>query len=205
MDFASTSFVLGYHGCSLNLAQRVVAGKDILHASHNDYDWLGDGIYFWEHNASRAFEFATESAIRKRRSMRSAPKIAVVGAVIDLGFCLNLLDSRFIQVVRGAYDELVQLSLKSQSPLPRNTGGDDLLKRNLDCAVLRTLHQNRKEEGKPPFQTVRAAFIEGERLYENAGFSTKNHIQICVCDPRCIKGYFWPLDESGKPAAFTEG
>jgi len=117
VDFASTSFVLGYHGCSLNLAQRVVAGKDILHASHNDYDWLGDGIYFWEHNASRAFEFATESAIRKRRSMRSAPKIAVVGAVIDLGFCLNLLDSRFIQiaVLSKLYGVLTMNSFSSAS------------------------------------------------------------------------------------------
>ena len=203
MDFASTSFILGYHGCPLNIAQRVVAGRDVLYASHNDYDWLGDGIYFWEHNANRAYEFGIESTIRKRPSSRQAPRIAVVGAVIDLGYCLNLLDSRYIQMVRGAYDELVQFSLESHSLLPRNTGGDDLLKRNLDCAVLRMLHQMRTEKGKPPFQSVRAAFIEGERLYENAGFSTKNHIQICVCDPKCIKGYFWPLDEGGKPAVFT--
>ena len=25
-----------------------------------------------------------------------------------------------------------------------------------------------------------------------AGFAEKNHIQICVCNPNCIKGYFLP-------------
>jgi hypothetical protein len=67
---------------------------------------------------------------------------------------------------------------------------------------VRTLHQAREDAGKEPFETVRAAYVEGERLYENAGFYAKNHIQICVRDPRCIKAYFRPLDETGKPAVF---
>jgi hypothetical protein len=92
---------------------------------------------------------------------------------------------------------------ENQMPLPRNTGGSDLLERNLDCAVLRTLHQRREEAGVTLFQTVRAAFVEGNPLYENAGFSSKNHIQICVRDQRCIKGYFRPLDETGMPTTFT--
>ena len=35
-------------------------------------------------------------------------------------------------------------------------------------------------------------FWEGKPLYPNAGFAEKNHIQICVCNPNCIKGYFLP-------------
>ena len=53
--------------------------------SENTYDWLGHGIYFWEHNYQRALEWAQQS-----------PKVehpAVIGAVIDLGYCLNLTDS----------------------------------------------------------------------------------------------------------------
>jgi hypothetical protein len=203
VNFASTSFVLGYHGCPLNLAQKVIAGKAVLHPSHNDYDWLGDGIYFWEHNADRAYQFAMEAVFRNRTRGRKVPKVGVIGAIIDLGFCLNLLDSRYIRMVHDAYDQFVEYSLNSHAPLPTNSGGADLLKRHLDCAVLRSLHQTRNDADEPAFQTVRAAFIEGDRLYENAGFSTKNHIQICVCDPKCIKGYFWPLDEGGKPAVFT--
>jgi len=202
VDFAATSFILGYHGCAYSLAQKVVAGKDVLHSSHNDYDWLGDGIYFWEHNAHRAYQFAVEAAQRRQPRNRRTARIGVIGAIIDLGFCLNLLDSRYIEMVRVAHEQLVQISAEIRAPMPRNTGGDDLLKRNLDCAVLRTLHKAREDAGRTPFQTIRAAFIEGERLYENAGFSTKNHIQVCVRDPKCIKGYFWPLDELGKPATF---
>jgi hypothetical protein len=192
---ASTSFVLGYHGCDRKVAERVLAGKQPLKPSQNDYDWLGDGIYFWEHNPSRAFEFAAE--IRARTHKIGAP--AVVGAIIDLGFCLNLLDTRFIDMVREAYEDLKKGLNEAGTPLPRNSTGTDLLVRKLDCAVIRFLHTNREKLGEPPFDTLRAAFVEGERLYENAGFAAKNHIQICVRNLACIKGYFRPLDDAGKP------
>jgi hypothetical protein len=202
VDPASTSFVLGYHGCDGALAERVFAGRASLTASHNDYDWLGDGIYFWEHNARRAFEFATEIARRPRNKRQKIKKPAVVGAVIDLGFCLNLLDGRYIQMLRLAHLELERSVASAGLELPKNSGGDDLLNRKLDCAVIRMLHQRREEAEEAPFDTVRAVFVEGQRLYKNAGFRTKNHIQICVCNPRCIKGYFRPLDDAGKPIRF---
>lgn len=41
MNPASTSFVLGYHGCDRKVAERVLAGKQQLIPSRNDYDWLG--------------------------------------------------------------------------------------------------------------------------------------------------------------------
>jgi hypothetical protein len=49
---------------------------------------------------------------------------------------------------------------------------------------------------------VRAAFVEGGQLYPDAGFSAKSHIQICVRNVACIKGYFRPLDDRGKPVVF---
>ena len=61
----------------------------------------------------------------------------------------------------------------------------------------------RSATDEQPFDTVRAAFLEGDRLYDNAGFASKNHIQICVRELRCIKGYFRPLDESGRPIRFA--
>lgn len=74
-------------------------------------------------------------------------------------------------------------------------GGDELLLRHLDRAVIEATHYLQSQlvkEGKAPyeFDTVRAVFVEGKELYENAGFCTKNHIQICVRNPNCIKGYF---------------
>jgi hypothetical protein len=202
LNDASTSFVLGYHGCDQALAERIFAGKASLKPSHNDYDWLGDGIYFWEHNARRAYEFAVELSKQRRGGKSKVKQPAVVGAIIDLAFCLNLLDSRYIEMVRLAHENLLAFHEAANTPLPTNTVGRDLLKRDLDCAVLRTLHRTREETDERPFDTVRAAFVEGAQLYPGAGFAAKNHIQICVREPRCIKGYFRPLNEKGKPMKF---
>jgi hypothetical protein len=200
---ASTSFVLGYHGCDRRVAERVLSGKHPLTPSANDYDWLGDGIYFWEHNARRAYDYAVELRDRSRNRRQKVKEPAVVGAIIDLGLCLNLLDSRFIELVRQEHQHLERLSAEAGTEMPRNLVGPDLLVRQLDCAVIRFLHATREQQGKEPFDTVRAAFFEGERLYENSGFAAKNHIQLCVRNVACIKGYFRPLDEDGKPLVFT--
>ena len=201
MDPASTSFVLGYHGCDRRVAQRVLSDRHSLRPSANDYDWLGDGIYFWEHNAFRAYEFACTARDRRLGKPR-IENPTVIGAIIDLGLCLNLLDSRFIEMVRQAHGDLVEYSRKTDTPLPKNSRGQDWLLRNLDCAVIRFLHRARDKDHDEPFDSVRAAFLEGERLYANAGFAAKSHIQICVRNLACIKGYFRPLDADGKAVEF---
>jgi hypothetical protein len=61
---------------------------------------------------------------------------------------------------------------------------------DLDCAVLQTLHELRKEAGRPPFDTVRGFFLEGRELYPAAGFRELDHIQICVCTASKVIGYF---------------
>lgn len=73
-----------------------------------------------------------------------------------------------------------------------------MILRDLDRAVIEYLHGVLEKKKTPPFDTVRAAFWEGDDLYPNAGFKEKNHIQICVRNPNCIKGYFRPLDPDSK-------
>ncbi|MFI5379332.1 MAG: hypothetical protein ACHRHE_08545 [Tepidisphaerales bacterium] len=97
------------------MAEAIFAGKSLLKPSQNDYDWLGHGIYFWENNPQRALEYARD--LRKRP--RGAAKInrpAVVGAVIDLGFCMNLLDSQFLRMVKDGYESLAALSRQAGRP-----------------------------------------------------------------------------------------
>lgn len=202
MDPASTIFVLGYHGCDRSVAERVFAGADVLAPSHNDYDWLADGIYFWEHNATRAFDFARELRDQPRNDRQRIEHPAVVGAVIDLGLCLNLLDARFIRAVRASYDRLIADHRNAGTSTPTNSADRDILRRGLDCAVVRNLHNLRADTGVAPFDTVRAAYVEGGPLYETAGFAAKNHIQVCVRNPAAIQGYFRPLGTDGRPAAF---
>ncbi|MDD2621116.1 MAG: hypothetical protein PHC92_10670 [Syntrophomonadaceae bacterium] len=78
--------------------------------------------------------------------------------------------------------------------MPENYGSSDMLLRPLDCLVLETLHDYNESQKRPSFDTVRGAFLEGEKPYPTAGFKQKNHIQICVRNPNCIKGYIVPRE-----------
>ena len=86
----SHSLAIGYHGCDRNLAGRIVAGKTELKPSENAWDWLGHGIYLWEDSPARALRWAEAEAGRAGSKIKSP---AVLGAVVDLGNCLNLADT----------------------------------------------------------------------------------------------------------------
>ena len=76
-----------------------------------------------------------------------------------------------------------------QSNRLRDESGAYLL-RTLDCAVLEHLHQMRGDAGLPQYDTVIGALWEGKDLYQDAGITDKNHMQICVRNEECIRGYF---------------
>ncbi|MBY0580028.1 MAG: hypothetical protein K2P57_13420 [Burkholderiales bacterium] len=186
---AQPSFVLGFHGCDKSVAEKILSGETRhLTASKNDYDWLGNGIYFWESNPQRADDFANEAANGGKNSRGKIKTPYVIGAVIDLGRCLNLIDSAALEQVAFGYELLSMI----QSPLPTN--GQNLKARRLDCAAIQTLHYYRDHKDLLHYDTVRGVFWEGEELYPGAGFSEKNHIQICVRNTGCIKGYFRPIE-----------
>ncbi len=185
--------ILGYHGCDRAVGDAVLSGKTELRASNNTYDWLGHGIYFWEHNPTRANEWARLLQSKPRQGRRQIQKPMVLGAVIDLGVCLNLLDSKFLSQLPNAYEKLRTLHDHLNSPMPENKtlgGSTDLLLRHLDCAVIETLHQFRADAGESAFDSVRGVFVEGDALYPGAAIQKFNHIQVCVRNPACIKGYF---------------
>ena len=54
-----------------------------------------------------------------------------------------------------------------------------------------------------PFDSVRCAFEEGEPSFPGSGILDKTHIQICIRNPICIKGYFHPLDIDGTVMRFN--
>lgn len=195
-----SNLVIGFHGCDQSVVDKVVAGKDDLLASRNDYDWLGNGIYFWENNEERAYEWAMTLS---RRSGSSIKQPAVIGAIIDLGYCLDLTDSAYLKELSKTYNVLEEICKSTGEPMPVNkTAGNssDLLLRKLDCAVIEMTHKLNKAANKRAYDSVRGVFWEGRPLYPNAGFAEKNHIQICICNPNCIKGYFLPREiDKGYP------
>ena len=183
-DRLAAGFVLGFHGCDRAVGEALLAGA-AFEESKNAYDWLGRGAYFWEANPQRGLAFAEELRRRKPGKINDP---AVVGAVIDLGVCLDLTTQSGIQQVRGAYDQLAEMSGDSGYELPKN--GPDLLRRNLDCAVINWLHTMRKDAGENPVDTVRGVFVEGKPVFPESGFYAKTHIQIAVRNAKSIKGVF---------------
>lgn len=174
----------------------MISGKDQLRASANPYDWLGHGIYFWENNPQRAMDYAEMVMKYPGRAKRRVKTPFVVGAVIDPGHCLNLLQGDSISLVKQAYELLVMSQEKAGLPLPENKRQEEgvPLLRYLDCAVLEALHTYRETHNESAFDSVRAVFTEGGEIYRSAGFRDKSHIQVCVRNPNCIKGYFHQLD-----------
>jgi hypothetical protein len=184
------ALIYGFHGCDRAVADRVLEGSERLLPSENEYDWLGHGIYFWENDPQRAFEFADQAARRTSRASRGKITTpAVIGAVIDLGQCLNLLSAKHIEEFKGAYE------ISRSNPTVAGLANDEkhFGARYLDCAVVQTLHEYRRERGFHPYDSVRSVFWEGKPIYEGAGIHDRNHIQVCVCNVACIKGYFRPI------------
>lgn len=188
------NLVIGYHGCSYDTARKIFEGEiPHLSPSTNDYDWLGHGIYFWENDYKRARKWAENT--------KKEP--AVIGAIILPNNCLDLLQQEQIDILRLAYNSykegLILQGIKEKD-FPKNEegfkGDKDLLKRELDCQVINYLHNNVKELKISPFDSVRAAFLEGKAIFPGSKLMEKSHIQWAIRNPeKCILGYFRPFKD----------
>ncbi|MGE0536210.1 MAG: hypothetical protein AB7O68_14615 [Pirellulales bacterium] len=176
--------ILGYHGCEEEFARSLLDGSQPIaewKPSMNEYDWLGHGIYFWEHSPSRARRWAEDQECRRPD---------VVGAVIQLGRCFDLLNEEITGLLPGTYNLLEASFQDAGQPLPENRGAAGKL-RNLDCLVINDCLNRLRGKGIE-YDTVRGAFLEGDAAYPNAGFARETHIQIAVLNPDCILGIFRP-------------
>lgn len=96
------------------------------------------------------------------------------------------------------YSEFIGDLKKTGTPIPQNTdlkGRPDPngILRFLDCFLIEHLHSVRDiTEDIPYFDTVRGAFTEGMSAYPGTQFGDKNHIQVCIRNKKCIKGFFLP-------------
>lgn len=73
----SPNLVLGFHGCTKKVFKKILFHHEELEFSNNSYDWLGNGIYFWENSYDRAMDWA------KGHCKDEEP--AVIGTVLDSG------------------------------------------------------------------------------------------------------------------------
>ena len=187
--------VIGYHGCDAAVRDHVIQQGGQLMAFPKTYDWLGQGIDFWEHGPARAMEWAEA---QKKRGKLKTP--AVLGALLHLGQCFDLLDALYTDILAEAYPRFEQEVVEFWGdPLPKNkrlhADDDDLLLRDLDCAVVNWTIDELKEDGAS-FHSVRGVFQEGAPAFPESEIRRRSHIQIAVRDPACILGYFLPSSES---------
>lgn len=192
---AEPGLIIGFHGCDQSIRDKVLIGETKLRVSNNIHDWLGSGFYFWQNNFERALDFATRSPGKSKKISQPA----VLGAVLDLGNCLDLTDKRWIDLVKESYENFKETTELEGNKLPVNANqkndphSNDKVLRKLDCAVIENIH--RIVGSTDPFDSVRGMFIEGNALYEGAGFYEKTNVQICIRNPKCIKGFFMPRAE----------
>lgn len=189
--------VLGFHGCDKEVGEKLLRGEiEHLEHSSNNHDWLGNGLYFWENDPLRAWEFAQNQHSKPHTSKGYVKTPFVVGAVIDLGHCLNLTDRTALNELSRAFTFLQQAYASAGQPLPANKG-ENMGARFLDRAVIEMVHALRSKLNEqhivPSYDSVRSPFPEGDFLYQGAGFRAHNHIQLAIRNNACIKGYFRPL------------
>ena len=185
--------VVGYHGTGLASALRIVNRIEGFRRSDRDYDWLGRGIYFWDHAPKQALKWA-EGRQKKYRDKknkttnderRATEPLAVIACMIRLGFCLDLTEPENIQYLGELFESYKGLSGNS---LPRN----DRHIRKLDRAVFEYAYWVIEHtEPNVSIDTARGIYVPkdgSKRIWEGSWISRDTHIQICVRNPRSLLG-----------------
>ncbi len=193
------ALILAYHGCDITVRDRLVKGTLArLKPSVNCYDWLGDGVYFFEGDAERAFGFADAShrAAEKLLSARPIVTPSVVGAVLAVSRCWDMTTVSGQRIYQSALAELRVSRDLCGRPMPVNRAADledeTVLLRGLDRAVFNIGHQMLERDGQPPFQMVRAAFYQGRPIVDGGEFRSGTHLQLALRDQQCVIGWFLP-------------
>lgn len=211
------SLVLAYHGCDILTRDKLVSGElRALRSSVNEYDWLGDGAYFYEDDSNRALQYAQYSAENPQLHLtaKAIGTPAVVGAVLHVDRWLDMTTQEGLQHFKNAVLTLRSGVANDEATLPRNqsafTGDADKLHRAFDRAVFETLHSMREDQlaehlaagdteqilAFAPFQAVRGAFTQGAAVSAHSAIHGQSHIQIALRDSRCVKGWFLLPGES---------
>lgn len=164
--------IFGYHGTSNNRATTILA--EGFRASDNDYDWLGTGIYFFQDAPLRARQWAIE---------QHPSNPAVICSRIRLDNCIDLFDIGWQPLLKNVYNSFVEQCRDTDRPLPQQNPQRSKAHR-LDCAFFNFAIELISQA--QPIDSIRAAFIEGERLFPNSAIFELAHIQIAVRNPKLI-------------------
>jgi len=127
-------------------------------------------MYFWENSPSRAREFVEDRKNNPEKAKHPIQGPCVIGAVILLGKCLDLLDYRNLQLLKEGFNILKATVRKLPKNIQSKGSPNELMLRHLDCAVIETLHKVLIDDGLRAFDSVRGVFWEGKELCPNSVF-----------------------------------
>jgi hypothetical protein len=163
--------IRGYHGTSGTRAAVIL--RDGFLVSDNDYDCLGNGVYFFENGLDQARAWA-------ERAYPSEP--AVVQADVRLEDCMDLKDTLgWVPLLAQAHDEVLRVSQEQGLPLPEQTSG----LHRLDRVVIEFTVSILEREGIP-IRSVRGVFAEGAPAFPGSFLSEGSHVQVAVRDTDLI-------------------
>jgi hypothetical protein len=167
----SALVICGYHGTSA--AHAAVILRDGFLPSDNDYDCLGDGVYFFEDGLAQAGAWAT-------RAHPSEP--AVIQADVRLEDCMDLKDGvGWVPLLAQAHDEVLRVSRQHSLPLPRQSSSTH----RLDRVIVEVTVAILEREGTP-IRAVRGVFAEGPPAFPGSFLSEGSHVQVAVRDTDLI-------------------
>lgn len=58
MHEQKSNLVIGFHGCEAAVRDELLSNPENIKFSKKPFDWLGHGMYFWEDNQARAWQWA---------------------------------------------------------------------------------------------------------------------------------------------------
>jgi len=188
--------VVGYHGCDQATCDALVAGATQLRPSSNPYDWLGDGIYFFEGDWRRALKFATASRDRPQDKLTREPvrNPAVVGAILRVGHWLDMSTQVGIDEFATAYRALIDSGVVLPPNKQAHGRDSDRILRRLDRRVFNQIHENRAAVGVAAYDAVRGPFPQGHPVAPSSSIHRDTHVQIALRNSACVLGYFVPVE-----------
>lgn len=164
--------VTGYHGTSRQSADVILRTGDFI-ASRSPYEWLGDGIYFFQDGPLVALDWARQ---------KYGADAVVLRSRIQLVDCIDLVDVAWWDTLTAVYDHVLERYAVAARRRPRQGG----LAHGIDCEAVNVMCQQLEQAGFTP-RSVRSGFIEGVPIRQNSAFFTRSHIQVCVRDQSVIE------------------
>lgn len=171
----------GYHGTNVESANGIL--KDGFLPSQREHDWLGEGVYFFQDAPVRALRWAIEH--------HPGIQPAVICSELELDNCLDMLDTVWFEGIQRVFEVLAKRCDRDGIILPRQTSKAH----RLDCAVLNLTVSQLINQGFH-VSSLRAAFVEGDVLYQESALYNLAHVQIAVRDLSVVRRS-WLMDPGG--------